>query len=241
MTTIPSAAVLAVYTVHIQRFDPSVDKNPYLRSYEVPVTADEFGPMTALKALHYINQYIEPVAYDYNCRRGTCGRCAMLIDGKPRLACYFELSQEHVLEPLPGCPILRDLVVDKTVQLEKFAQVSSIAPRIASEKTVPISGEFWRDTVYPINACRACMCCTVICPVMNRSASAKKFLGPGPLQKLFLKYVVKNDVKQALKQAEAGGLMLCTLCGKCSLVCPSRIDCAENIKTLQQALRESKQ
>lgn len=228
------------FLIHIRRFDPSTDREPHIKSYEVPDFDPEFGPMTALKALHYINRYQEPVAYDYNCRRGSCGRCAMLIDGKPRLACYFELVDEHILEPLPGCEVIRDLVVDKTMQLDRFAQVSGLASQDQTPLEVPISGEFWRDTIYPLNACRACMCCTAVCPIVQTPAIAKRFLGPGPFQKLYLRYLVNRDRQMVLKQAEVGGINLCTLCGKCSLVCPSRIDCAENIKTLQLALREIK-
>ena len=70
------------YTITIKRFDSSVDAEPYTVTYEVPDDPG-FAPMTALKALHYINRYVEPIAYEFNCRRGTCGRCSILVDGEP--------------------------------------------------------------------------------------------------------------------------------------------------------------
>lgn len=221
------------YLLRIQRYDSDIDNKPYYVTYEVPDVDRDFSPMTALKALHYINRYIEPIAYDYNCRRGSCGRCAMMIDGIPRLACYFELSGRHTFEPLAECKVIRDLVVDKGHFIQKFIQCAKgIESTDVLDGARPISGEFWRDTVHPINSCRECMCCYADCQALY-SGQGEEYLGPGAMQQIYLRSIDGLDQKDRIAQAVTGGLFECTQCGMCSLVCPARITCAENIKALR--------
>ena len=56
------------------------------------------------------------VTYRRSCRSAICGSCGMLINGRNRLACNTRVldleSPEVSVSPLPGFPILRDLVVD---------------------------------------------------------------------------------------------------------------------------------
>ena len=70
--------------VRILRFDPGIDPEPYYKDYDIADYDTSAGPLTVLKALHWINLHIEPIAYDYNCRRTTCGLCGMMIDGEPK-------------------------------------------------------------------------------------------------------------------------------------------------------------
>jgi succinate dehydrogenase/fumarate reductase iron-sulfur protein len=227
--------VSGVFKLTIVRFDPSVDTEPHQSTYEVPDDPSS-APMTALKALHYINRFCEPIGYDYNCRRGTCGRCAMIIDGTPRLACYFILTGEHLLEPLKGCRVIRDLVVDKSTMIEKFiASSKAIETESPNDVMKPISGDFWRDTIYPINACRECMCCYSVCQISLIAGKENPFLGPGALQQIYLRAVDGMDQTKRVEQAVSAGLFDCIQCGMCTLVCPSRITCSENIKDMMDA------
>jgi len=75
--------------ITVKRYDPSKDNAPYETTYEVPHD-DEY--MTLLQALVYIHENEEPLAFDFSCRGRMCGRCAMMLDGEPVLAC---------VEPLP--------------------------------------------------------------------------------------------------------------------------------------------
>lgn len=222
------------FIIHIKRYDPSRDADASWATYEIP-NDEGSKPMTALKALHWIYRYCEPIVYDYNCRRGSCGRCAMMIDGMPRLACFYELTGEHRLEPLSGCEIIRDLVVDTSTWADCFARSSNEikGDRMSSK---PMSGEFWRDTVYPINACRECMCCYAVCSVVE-AKGVQEYLGPGALQQVFLRHIDGIDNTDRLAQALENGLSECTQCGLCTLVCPSQISCAENISVLIEEAR----
>ncbi|MDR1421789.1 MAG: 4Fe-4S dicluster domain-containing protein [Coriobacteriales bacterium] len=222
-------------TLTIQRFDPSVDNEPYYKDYEVPNDDPDFAPFTALKALHYVNRYFEPIGYDYNCRRDSCGRCAMMIDGQPHLACGFVLSSTHTLEPLKGFPIIRDLVVDKKDAYAKFVGGSSSIKTLDPE-TVTKSfddGSLWLDKIYSINACRECMSCYGICSALQINGKWDSFAGPGATMQVYMRSIDTMDHDDRVSQAVfAQNIFECIQCGLCNTVCPAGIPIQENIKEL---------
>ena len=69
--------------------------------------------MTLLQALVYIHENEEPLAFDFSCRGRMCGRCAMMLDGEPVLACVEPLPDgSHTVEAACEAAVLKDLVVD---------------------------------------------------------------------------------------------------------------------------------
>lgn len=220
------------YKITITRFDSSVDSEPYDVTYEVPDDPD-FAPMTALKALHWIDRYEEPIAYDFNCRSGTCGRCAIMIDGLPKLACYFVLTGDHHLAPLTGFPVIRDLVVNKREAYLRFVQSDHTIKTLAPHEVLkPIDGEYWRTVVFPLSACRECMCCYASCQALNEFDRWGTFAGPGVMQQIYLRHIDGEDKYDRLDQAVFSGVFECVQCGNCTKVCPSLIMCTENIKQM---------
>ncbi len=223
------------YILHIERYNPTIDSEPYMTTFKVPKKESATAPMTALMALHYINRFLEPIAYEYNCRRGSCGCCAMMIDGMPQLACYYKLTHEHTLKPLTGCSVVRDLVVNRKPMRDKFVLSSDTLNPIGSSSILkPISGEFWRDTIAPINACRECLCCYATCPVIQVHKKLDSFIGPGAFQQLYLRSINGMDDGSSVEKAVVEGLFECNQCGMCTLVCPARIDCTRHIRTLME-------
>ncbi len=96
--------------VKVFRFDPSVDKEPYYRTYEVPF---EKG-MSAMSALDYIYQNLDGTIayYDHaGCDLGICARCTGLINGKAGLFCQTVIQGDITLEPASNTRVIRDLVV----------------------------------------------------------------------------------------------------------------------------------
>ncbi len=96
--------------VKVFRFEPSVDKEPYYRTYEVPF---EKG-MSAMTALDYIYQNLDGTIayYDHaGCDLGICARCTGLINGKPGLFCQTVILGDVTLEPASKARVIRDLVV----------------------------------------------------------------------------------------------------------------------------------
>src|SRR5690242_17663313 len=113
-----------------------------------------------------------PITYESNCLEEVCGSCAMLINGKARMACSAlvdKLEQPIRLEPLSKFPIVRDLATDRTVLFENFKRVKA---------WVPVDGTYdlgpgprmtmeEQEAAYPLSRCISCCCCMEVCPQFN--------------------------------------------------------------------------
>lgn len=101
-----------VRTVKVEcfRFDPERDTAPRFQTYEVPVD----GETRVSDCLEYIREYLDPsLAFFINCKRGTCSRCTMRINGKARMACLTLVEEDHIrVEPLKPEAVIRDLWVE---------------------------------------------------------------------------------------------------------------------------------
>lgn len=98
-----------IITVKCFRLDPSVDSEPRYQKYEVLLV---FG-MSVTNVLDFIYDNLDcSLAYYANCHRGVCGRCAVFVNGKRRLACTELVIGDVTLDPLPGYRVVRDLVVE---------------------------------------------------------------------------------------------------------------------------------
>src|SRR5215217_3550244 len=101
-------------TFHIYRYDPDKDDKPYMQKVDIELQGDERMLLDALMKLKVIDPTI---SFRRSCREGVCGSDAMNINGKNGLACLTNLrtlKDPIVLKPLPGLPVIRDLIVDMT-------------------------------------------------------------------------------------------------------------------------------
>ena len=96
--------------ISILRFNPQDPESvPHMQTYEL----EESDSMTLFIALNELRDTQDPtLQFDFVCRAGICGSCAMMINGKPGLACRTltrDLPTEFTLAPLPaferGCCI----------------------------------------------------------------------------------------------------------------------------------------
>jgi len=226
-------------TLRILRYDPSADTEPAYKTYEVPDFDPETGPLTVLKALHWINLHTEPISYDYNCRRGNCGLCTMMIDGIPKLACLapLALGKETTLEPLKGFPVIRDLVVDTSKAYRQFvmsaASIKTQRPDKILQTNVP--AELWWDTLSHLNACRECMACYATCTALQTNNKWDSFIGPGAMQQIYARHVDTIDEADRVAQAVQAGVFECVQCGLCNTVCAAGIPIKEHNKALMDA------
>src|SRR5499425_2375449 len=115
-----------------------------------------------------------PITYDSNCLEEVCGSCAMLINGRARMACSAlvdQLEQPIKLEPFSKFPVVRDLSVDRSVLFENLK---------ALKAWVPIDGTYDlgsgprmsaedQEAAYPLSRCISCCCCMEACPQFNES------------------------------------------------------------------------
>lgn len=100
------------YTVKVCRTDPRDNSRTRYDSFTVPFEKGQ----SILGVIKYIYENLDPSLAFYNsCRTGKCTGCHIQVNQKTRLACTT-IADGHdlILEPLPGYPVVRDLVVDKT-------------------------------------------------------------------------------------------------------------------------------
>ncbi|MCH9665782.1 MAG: succinate dehydrogenase iron-sulfur subunit, partial [Gammaproteobacteria bacterium] len=113
--------------VEVYRYQPEVNEKPYMETVEVDIPKDK--DIMVLDVLHLIKeQKIPSLAFRFSCREGVCGSDGMNINGKNALACTTPLSQavkrnKLSLRPLPGLPVVRDLIVDMTPFYKQYEKV----------------------------------------------------------------------------------------------------------------------
>src|SRR5262249_8948577 len=114
----------------VYRYDPDKDEKPYMKDYDVRLDPHD---RMLLDALVRIKEQDDSLSLRRSCREGVCGSDAMNINGKNGLACITklaELKEPVELRPLPGLPVIRDLIVDMT---QFFKQYHSIRPYLVNE------------------------------------------------------------------------------------------------------------
>lgn len=168
--------------VEIYRYNPESDKAPHMQTYEVDVQGKD---LMVLDVLELIKAQDATLAYRRSCREGVCGSDGMNINGKNGLACITPLSAcvEHnklVLRPLPGLPVIRDLVIDMSQFYDQYKKVQpylqNSTPAPAIERLQSPEDRAKLDGLYE---CILCACCSTSCPSFWWNPD--KFIGPAGL------------------------------------------------------------
>ena len=170
--------------VSIYRYNPEVETKPTMQEYEVDLP--EGKDLMVLDVLALVKEQDASVAYRRSCREGVCGSDGMNINGTNGLACITPLSavggptNKLVLRPLPGLPVIRDLVVDMAIFYQQFEKVQPYlindAPAPAIERLQTPEDRAKLDGLYE---CILCACCSTNCPSFWWNPD--KFVGPAGL------------------------------------------------------------
>jgi succinate dehydrogenase / fumarate reductase iron-sulfur subunit len=164
----------------IYRYNPETDAKPHMQDYELEVDA---GNMMLLDAILLLKAQDETLSVRRSCREGVCGSDAMNINGRNGLACVTPLSglkQPIELRPLPGLPVVRDLVVDMS---QFYKQYRSIKPYLVNNEPEPEierqQSPEDREKLDGLYECILCACCSTACPSFWWNPD--KFVGPAGL------------------------------------------------------------
>ncbi len=175
------------------------------------------------------NQPTTPITYDSNCLEEICGSCAMLINGKARMACSAlvdKLEQPIRLAPLSKFPIVRDLAVDRSVLFATLTRVKAWVPIDGSYDLGPgprVMPQIQEER-YPLSNCISCCCCMEVCPQFNESTG---FVGAATIAQTQLfnedptGAVLKEERLRAL--AGDGGIQECGFAQNCVMTCPKEL------------------
>lgn len=169
--------------VSVYRYNPDKDTKPYMQEYSLDIPAKTDTMLLSL--LERIKSEQDPtLSFRRSCREGVCGSDGMNINGANGLACITALSSlgtdNVVLRPLPGFPVVRDLVVDMSQfyqqyeRIEPYLQNNTVPP--ARERLQSPEERAQLDGLYE---CILCACCTSSCPSFWWNPD--KFVGPAGL------------------------------------------------------------
>jgi succinate dehydrogenase / fumarate reductase iron-sulfur subunit len=167
----------------IYRYNPDVDNAPYMKEYELDVP--EGSDMMILDALILLKEKDSSLSFRRSCREGVCGSDGLNMNGKNGLACITPLSdlktKTIVLRPLPGLPVVRDLIIDMT---QFYNQYEKIKPYLINDgKEQPAREHLQsieeREKLDGLYECILCACCSTSCPSFWWNPD--KFIGPAGL------------------------------------------------------------
>lgn len=145
----------------------------------------------------------------------------MTIDGTPNLACITHIEDEpHTFEPLVGYPVIRDLVVDKTLNTKKIAEIQQrihLEPFTLDDMVPEGYSAADNAIIDGLERCIRCGICNSVCPVL--AASPDEYVGPAAMIATAFRYLDAYDTSDRLTEAVANGLYKCVLCGSCENTC----------------------
>jgi len=209
------------------------DTAPFTEKFEIPyrpgMNITSLLGEIALNPVDVSGKPTTAITYDSNCLEEICGSCAMLINGKARMACSAlveNLEQPIKIEPLSKFPLVRDLQVDRSVLFENLMRVKA---------WVPVDGTYdlgsgprvfpqQQEANYPLSNCISCTCCMEVCPQFNEATG---FVGAATIAqvKLFNNHPTGKVFKEERLRALAGdgGIQECGYAQNCVEACPKQI------------------
>jgi succinate dehydrogenase / fumarate reductase iron-sulfur subunit len=224
----------------IYRFDPEVDDKPRMQAYKIDLT-DVPGKML-LDAITYVKDNVDDtLSFRRSCREGVCGSDGMNINGKNGLACITQLNSlpsKVVLRPLPGLPVIRDLVVDMQ---QFYNQYEKVEPYLQNDQALPVKERLQspeeRAKLDGLYECILCACCTTSCP--SFWWNPEKFLGPAALLQANRFVQDSRDTKTAErldKLSDPFSLFRCRGIMNCVSVCPKGLNPTKAIGELRDQM-----
>lgn len=223
----------------IYRFNPEVDQEPRMQTFHLEDEKEHI--VMLLDALKVAKRQDESLSFRRSCSEGVCGSDGMNINGRNGLACVTpvqSLSQPIVIRPLPGLPVIRDLIVDLTPFYEQYEKVKPFlqppGPLPAKEQ---LQSPEERDKIDGLYECILCACCTSACP--SYWWNPDKFLGPAALLQAtrFIKDSRDGAKQERLAQLEdAYSAFRCRSIMNCVEVCPKGLNPTKAIGEIRDEL-----
>ena len=227
-----------MHVFRIYRYDPDTDTRPRMQTLQVEVDADDRMLLDVLMKLKALDPTL---SFRRSCREGVCGSDGMNINGKNGLACVTLLSSLKspvVLRPLPGFPVIRDLVVDMQ---PFYRQYEKAQPYLINNTESPVQERLQspeqREKLDGLYECILCACCTSACP--SYWWNPDKFLGPAALLWLCRFLVDNRDEAKEQRLAELNdlfSLFRCRTIMNCTSVCPKGLNPAKAIGHIRKTL-----
>ena len=211
----------------IFRYDPDKDTQP--RMQKLQVTLQPFDRMLLDALIRIKAEVDDSLSLRRSCREGVCGSDAMNINGKNGLACVTnmrDLKEPIVLRPIPGLPVIRDLIVDMS---QFFKQYESIKPYLINDDPPPekerLQSPAEREELNGLYECILCACCSTACPSFWWNPD--KFVGPAGLLQAY-RFIADSRDKATNERLDNLNdpyrLFRCHTIMNCVDVCPKHLN-----------------
>ena len=229
--------------VRVYRYNPETDLNPSMQDFEVEIPDGK--DIMVLDVLHMVKEQDESVTYRRSCREGVCGSDGVNMNGVNGLACITHLSEvvkkdKLVIRPLPGLPVIRDLVVDMSAF---YKQYERIKPYLQNDEPVPaierLQSPEDRAKLDGLYECILCACCSTNCPSFWWNPD--KFVGPAGLLQAYRFLADSRDAytEERLSELEDPfSVFRCRGIMNCVAVCPKGLNPTKAIGHIRSMLLE---
>ena len=226
-------------TFSIYRYNPDTDARPRMQDYVLENI--EPGAMLLQALLRIKDEQDESLSFRRSCGEGVCGSDGMNINGVNGLACITpleSLKQPVEIRPLPGLPVIRDLIIDMR---QFYRQYRAVKPWLIVNDPMPEvelrQSPAQRERLDGLYECILCACCSTSCPSFWWNPD--KFLGPAAL--LQASRFIEDSRDQALEQRleDLEGpfkLFRCHTIMNCVQVCPKGLNPTRAIGNIKKRM-----
>lgn len=242
--------------ISIYRYLPEQDAGPRMQDYSFDLQPGE--DMMMLDLLEHLKALDPTLTYRRSCREGVCGSDGMNINGYNCLACITSVSTllkgghlpsgeavtarrggpDIVIRPLPGLPVIRDLVVDMSAF---YRQYERIKPYLLNDTPAPaierLQSPEDRARLDGLYECILCACCSTQCP--SWWWNPDKFVGPAGLLNSYRFIADSRDTATAQRLEELEdpfSVFRCRTVLNCISFCPKKLKPREAIGHIERLM-----
>ena len=227
--------------VSVYRYNPETDREPDMQ--DVEVSLPEGKDLMVLDVLNLIKEKDQSLSYRRSCREGVCGSDGVNMNGKNGLACITPVSEvatsgKLVVRPLPGLPVIRDLVVDMGVFYKQYQRIKpylqNSTPAGGRERLQSPEDRAKLDGLYE---CILCACCSTSCP--SFWWNPEKFVGPSGLLQAYRFLADTRDEATEERLADLDdpfSVFRCRGIMNCVSVCPKGLNPTKAIGHIRDML-----
>ncbi len=227
--------------VSVYRFNPDGDEAPHMQ--EMSLALPDGQDLMVLEVLERLKEQDPSLSYRRSCREGVCGSDGINMNGRNGLACITPVSAvarrgKLALRPLPGLPVVRDLVVDMG---QFYAQYEKVKPYLINDKPPPAQERLQspqdRAKLDGLYECILCACCTTSCPSFWWNPD--KFIGPAGLLQAYRFLADSRDTAADERLADLEdpySLFRCRGIMNCANYCPKGLNPTKAIGEIRSLL-----
>lgn len=229
--------------VSVYRYNPDVNDSPFMQDFQVDTGGKD---LMVLDVLALIKEQDESFSYRRSCREGVCGSDGMNLNGKNGLACITPLSEvakgnKLIIRPLPGLPVIRDLVVDMRIFYKQYEKVKPfLQNRYAPPAIERLQSPEDRAKLDGLYECILCACCSTSCP--SFWWNPEKFLGPAALLQAYRFLADSRDTatdERLTTMDDPFSVFRCRGIMNCVNVCPKGLNPTRAIGHIRNMLLQS--